>query len=109
MQKFEEFAPIHCRPRPLGATAATPQCARARPRSARVADAHALADALRWSAQTETAITNGGGIRGGKVYLPGAILTRRDVRLHGGQRRRLRDVPRHRAGAAHRGLADAGV
>ena len=34
---------------------------------------------MRWSAQTEVAITNGGGIRGGKVYPPGATLTRRDV------------------------------
>jgi 5'-nucleotidase / UDP-sugar diphosphatase len=34
---------------------------------------------MRWSAQTEVAITNGGGIRGGKVYPPGATITRQDV------------------------------
>src|SRR3982074_1599974 len=38
-----------------------------------------IADAMRWSAQTEVAITNGGGIRGGKIYPSGATLTRRDV------------------------------
>jgi 5'-nucleotidase / UDP-sugar diphosphatase len=38
-----------------------------------------IADGMRWSAQTEVAITNGGGIRGGKVYPPGATITRRDV------------------------------
>jgi 2',3'-cyclic-nucleotide 2'-phosphodiesterase (5'-nucleotidase family) len=56
--KVEELVPIKCRPGP---------------RSAR------FADGMRWSAQTEVAITNGGGIRGGKVYPPGATLTRRDV------------------------------
>jgi 2',3'-cyclic-nucleotide 2'-phosphodiesterase (5'-nucleotidase family) len=34
---------------------------------------------MRWSAQTEAAVTNGGAIRAGKIYPPGATLTRRDV------------------------------
>jgi 5'-nucleotidase / UDP-sugar diphosphatase len=38
-----------------------------------------IADALRWSAQTDMAITNGGGIRGGRIYAPGSTITRRDI------------------------------
>jgi 5'-nucleotidase/UDP-sugar diphosphatase len=34
---------------------------------------------MRWSAQTEVALMNGGGIRVGKVYPPGSALTRRDI------------------------------
>jgi 5'-nucleotidase / UDP-sugar diphosphatase len=34
---------------------------------------------LRWSAQTDVAVTNGGGIRGSKIYPAGSTLTRRDV------------------------------
>ena len=173
---------------PIGTTAIELDSRNTTVRSRETAIGALVADAMRWSAQTETAITNGGGIRGGKVYPPGATLTRRDVlaelpfgnrlitfdvsgavltaaienglsrlpnpsgrfpqvsgltieadvsrppgsrvlsvqgrrraarcrqdlfarhqRLHGARRRRLRDVPRHRAGAAGRGLADAGV
>ena len=173
---------------PIGTTAIELDSRNTTVRSRETAIGALVADAMRWSAQTETAITNGGGIRGGKVYPPGAILTRRDVlaelpfgnrlitldvirrrahgrdreralapaqpqrplspglrphhrgrhqpparqprhrgqgrrraarsrqdlfarhqRLHGARRRRLCDVPRHRAGAAGRGLADAGV
>jgi hypothetical protein len=187
-QKFEEFAPNKCR-RPLGATAATPPCARARPRSARVADAPMpwptpRAGRRRPRRRSPMAAASAGG----KVYPPGAILTRCDVLaelpfgnrlvtldvtgagltaeienglsrlpkrqrplssglrprhrgrhqpparqpchlhqgrrrttrprqellarhqpLHGARRQRLRDVSRHRASAAGRGLADAGV
>jgi 2',3'-cyclic-nucleotide 2'-phosphodiesterase (5'-nucleotidase family) len=38
-----------------------------------------IADAMRAEADAEIAITNGGGIRGGRVYPPGSTLTRRDV------------------------------
>jgi 5'-nucleotidase / UDP-sugar diphosphatase len=38
-----------------------------------------IADALRWSAQSDVAITNGGGIRGGRIYPPGSTITRRDI------------------------------
>jgi 5'-nucleotidase / UDP-sugar diphosphatase len=38
-----------------------------------------IADAMRWSAQTDVAVMNGGGIRSGKIYPPGATITRRDI------------------------------
>jgi 5'-nucleotidase / UDP-sugar diphosphatase len=38
-----------------------------------------IADALRWSAQSDVAVTNGGGIRGGRIYAPGSTITRRDI------------------------------
>jgi 5'-nucleotidase / UDP-sugar diphosphatase len=64
---------------PIGTTAVELDSRNATVRSRETAIGALVADAMRWSAQTETAITNGGGIRGGKVYPPGAILTRRDV------------------------------
>ena len=173
---------------PIGTTAVELDSRNTTVRSRETAIGALVADAMRWSAQTEVAITNGGGIRGGKVYPPGATITRqrracgtplrqparhaqrirgrahgrdreravetaqperplspglgphhrgrrqpparqprhfgegrrraarsrtdlhtRHQRLHGARRRRLRDVPRHRAGAAGRQLADAGV
>jgi 2',3'-cyclic-nucleotide 2'-phosphodiesterase (5'-nucleotidase family) len=38
-----------------------------------------FADAMRDAAKADVAITNGGGIRGGKIYEPGSTITRRDV------------------------------
>jgi 2',3'-cyclic-nucleotide 2'-phosphodiesterase (5'-nucleotidase family) len=38
-----------------------------------------IADAMRAEADAEIAITNGGGIRGGRVYPAGTTITRRDV------------------------------
>jgi 5'-nucleotidase / UDP-sugar diphosphatase len=38
-----------------------------------------IADAIRLSQQADVAITNGGGIRGNKVYPAGSRLTRRDI------------------------------
>lgn len=38
-----------------------------------------IADAMRASTGADIAITNGGGIRGGKVYPPGSAITRRDI------------------------------
>ena len=38
-----------------------------------------LADALRSMTGADVAMTNGGGIRGGRIYEPGAVLTRRDI------------------------------
>src|SRR5262249_21219858 len=38
-----------------------------------------VADAMRESTHVDAAVTNGGGIRGGKVYPPGTTLTARDV------------------------------
>jgi 5'-nucleotidase / UDP-sugar diphosphatase len=34
---------------------------------------------MRWSAQTDAAVTNGGGIRSDKIYPPGTTITRRDI------------------------------
>jgi 5'-nucleotidase / UDP-sugar diphosphatase len=64
---------------PIGTTAIELDSRNTTVRSRETAIGALVADAMRWSAQTEAAITNGGGIRGGKVYPPGAILTRRDV------------------------------
>jgi 5'-nucleotidase / UDP-sugar diphosphatase len=38
-----------------------------------------ITDAMRITTRTDAAIMNGGGIRAGKVYPPGATLTRRDI------------------------------
>jgi 2',3'-cyclic-nucleotide 2'-phosphodiesterase (5'-nucleotidase family) len=38
-----------------------------------------IADAMRRAARADVAVMNGGGIRGGKVYPPGTVITRRDV------------------------------
>jgi 2',3'-cyclic-nucleotide 2'-phosphodiesterase (5'-nucleotidase family) len=38
-----------------------------------------FADAMRAETKADIAITNGGGIRGGRVYTPGTTLTRRDL------------------------------
>jgi len=38
-----------------------------------------LADAMRASAKTDVALTNGGNIRAGRVYPPGSQITRRDI------------------------------
>ena len=57
---------------PIGTTAIELDSRNTTVRSRETAIGALVADAMRWSAQTETAITNGGGIRGGKVYPPGA-------------------------------------
>jgi 5'-nucleotidase / UDP-sugar diphosphatase len=64
---------------PIGTTAVEldSRVATVRTREAAIGDL--VADALRWSAQTEVAVTNGGGIRGGKIYPPGTTITRRDI------------------------------
>ena len=64
---------------PIGTTAVELDSRNATVRSRETAIGALVADAMRWSAQTEVAMTNGGGIRGGKIYPPGATLTRRDV------------------------------
>ena len=52
----------------------TRRCARAKPRSA-----HLIADAMRRPTHADAAVTNGGGIRGGRIYAPGTPITRRDI------------------------------
>jgi 5'-nucleotidase/UDP-sugar diphosphatase len=64
---------------PIGTTAIELDSRTAVVRSREAAIGNLIADALRWSAQTDVAVTNGGGIRGGKIYPPGSTLTRRDI------------------------------
>jgi 5'-nucleotidase / UDP-sugar diphosphatase len=64
---------------PLGTTAFELDSRNATVRSQEAAIGNLIADAMRWSAQTDVAVLNGGGIRAGKVYAPGATLTRRDI------------------------------
>jgi 5'-nucleotidase/UDP-sugar diphosphatase len=64
---------------PIGTTAVELDSRNAVVRSREAAIGDLIADAMRWSAQTEIAFINGGGIRGGKIYPPGTTLTRHDV------------------------------
>jgi 5'-nucleotidase / UDP-sugar diphosphatase len=64
---------------PIGTTAVELDSRTATVRTREAAIGNLIADALRWSAQTDVAVTNGGGIRGGKIYPPGSTLTRRDI------------------------------
>jgi 5'-nucleotidase/UDP-sugar diphosphatase len=65
--------------RPIGTTAVELDSRTITVRTREAAIGDLVADALRWSAQTEVAVTNGGGIRGGKLYPPGTTITRRDI------------------------------
>jgi 5'-nucleotidase/UDP-sugar diphosphatase len=64
---------------PLGTTAVELDGRTAVVRTREAAIGNLIADAMRWSAQTDVAVTNGGGIRGSKIYPPGTTITRRDV------------------------------
>ena len=64
---------------PIGTTAVELDSRTATVRTREAAIGDLIADALRWSAQTDVAVTNGGGIRGGKIYPPGTTMTRRDI------------------------------
>jgi 2',3'-cyclic-nucleotide 2'-phosphodiesterase (5'-nucleotidase family) len=64
---------------PIGTTAVELNSNNAIVRSREVAIGNLVADAMRWSAQTEAAVTNGGAIRAGRTYPAGATITRRDV------------------------------
>jgi 2',3'-cyclic-nucleotide 2'-phosphodiesterase (5'-nucleotidase family) len=64
---------------PIGTTAVELDSRTATVRTREAAIGNLIADALRWSAQSEVAVTNGGGIRGGKIYPAGTTITRRDV------------------------------
>ena len=48
-------------------------------RTGEAAIGNLIADAMRSKAGADAAVTNGGGIRGGKVYPAGSAITRRDV------------------------------
>ncbi len=63
----------------LGTTAVALDSRTATVRTREAAIGNLVADAMRASTHADAAVTNGGGIRGGKVYPPGATLTARDV------------------------------
>jgi 5'-nucleotidase/UDP-sugar diphosphatase len=64
---------------PIGTTAVELDSRTSTVRTHEAAIGNLIADAMRWSAQTDVAVTNGGGIRGGKIYPPGTTITRRDI------------------------------
>ena len=64
---------------PLGTTAVELDSRNATVRTREAAIGNLIADAMRASTKADVAITNGGGIRAGKVYPPGSTITRRDV------------------------------
>src|SRR5262249_10950848 len=63
----------------IGTTAVELDSRAATVRTREAAIGNFIADAMRWSAQTEVAVTNGGGVRGDKIYPPGTTITRREV------------------------------
>ncbi len=64
---------------PIGTTAVELDSRAATVRTREAAIGNLVADAMRWSAQTVVAVTNGGSIRGDKIYPPGTTITRREV------------------------------
>ena len=64
---------------PLGSTAVELDSRSATVRTREAAIGNLFADAMRAATRADAAVTNGGGIRAGKVYPAGAALTRRDV------------------------------
>jgi 2',3'-cyclic-nucleotide 2'-phosphodiesterase (5'-nucleotidase family) len=64
---------------PLGTTAVELDSRNATVRTRESAMGDVIADAMRASVRADAAVINGGGIRGGRVYAPGAAITRRDV------------------------------
>jgi 2',3'-cyclic-nucleotide 2'-phosphodiesterase (5'-nucleotidase family) len=63
----------------IGTTAVELDSRNATVRTREAAIGNLLADAMRAAVKADVAITNGGGIRAGRVYPPGSKLTRRDV------------------------------
>ena len=64
---------------PIGSTAVELDSRVATVRTGEAAIGDLVADAMRAAARAEVAVTNGGGIRGGRVYAPGMAITRRDI------------------------------
>jgi 5'-nucleotidase / UDP-sugar diphosphatase len=64
---------------PLGTTAVELDSRPAAVRTGEAAIGNVIADAMRLAARAEVAVTNGGGIRGGKLYAAGSVITRRDM------------------------------
>jgi 2',3'-cyclic-nucleotide 2'-phosphodiesterase (5'-nucleotidase family) len=63
----------------LGTTAVELDSRNATVRTREAAIGNLFADAMRSSLKADAAVTNGGGIRAGKVYNPGSAITRRDI------------------------------
>jgi 2',3'-cyclic-nucleotide 2'-phosphodiesterase (5'-nucleotidase family) len=64
---------------PLGTTAVELDSRNATVRTREAAIGNLIADAMRDKTGAVAAVTNGGGIRGGKLYPPGTAITRRDI------------------------------
>ena len=64
---------------PIGTTAVELDSRAATVRGGEAAIGNLIADAMRISSRADAAVTNGGGIRGGKIYAPGSSITRRDI------------------------------
>jgi 2',3'-cyclic-nucleotide 2'-phosphodiesterase (5'-nucleotidase family) len=63
----------------LGTTAVELDSRNATVRAGEAAIGNLFADAMREANRADAAVTNGGGIRAGKVYAPGSAITRRDI------------------------------
>ena len=64
---------------PLGTTAVELDSRGATVRTREAAIGNLIADAMRDKTRAVAAVTNGGGIRGGRIYAPGTPITRRDI------------------------------
>ena len=64
---------------PIGTTAVELDSRTRTVRTREAAIGALIADAMREATDAEAAVTNGGGIRGGRIYAPGTAITRRDV------------------------------
>ena len=64
----------------IGTTAAALDSRRGRLHGGEAGIANLITDAMRAATGADIALYNGGGIRGGKVYPAGTVLTRRDIR-----------------------------
>jgi 2',3'-cyclic-nucleotide 2'-phosphodiesterase (5'-nucleotidase family) len=65
--------------RPIGTTAVELDSRTMTVRTREAAIGALIADAMRASTHAQAAVTNGGGIRGGRIYAPGTAITRRDI------------------------------
>ena len=63
----------------IGTTATEIDSRRPTVRGMEAAIGNLITDAMRAATGADVALTNGGGIRAGKVYAPGTMLTRRDI------------------------------
>lgn len=64
---------------PIGKTEVELDSRNATIRTREAAIGNLFADAMRLSMKADAAVINGGGIRSGKVYAPGSVITRKDI------------------------------